>query len=526
MGGAAAGGMVVGLALFLLAHQGLLPCASAVDRGEFPENFLFGTSTSAYQIEGGYLEGNKGLSNWDVFTHKQGTVKDGSNGDSADDHYHRYMEDINLMHSLGVNSYRFSIAWTRILPRGRFGKVNPDGVAFYNAIIDALLQKGMQPFVTIYHFDIPHELDKRYGGWLSSEIQKDFGYFADICFKMFGDRVKFWITINEPNLFTKLSYMYGRYAPGHCSKPFGNCAFGNSSVETYIVGHNIILSHANAVHIYRKKYQVKQGGHIGINVCSRWYEPFHNTTADILAVERVLSFNGPWFLDPLILGEYPLEMRKILGSNLPEFTSKQKKKLQATKLDFIGLNHYTTSYLKDCIFSPCELDPVEGEAQVLTSAERDGIFIGSPIFYSVPYGMEKLVMYYKQRYNNTPIYITENGYAQASNSSMITKDFTNDTGRVDYLQGYLTFLASAIRKGADVRGYFVWSLLDNFEWNSGYTQRFGLYHVDFKTQKRTPKLSAKWYREFLKGSPLRTSLRNGYSHLYTAQSMDHFSSED
>ncbi|CAD6344167.1 unnamed protein product [Miscanthus lutarioriparius] len=326
------------------------------------------------------------------------TVEDGTNGDTADDHYHRYMEDIDLIHSLGVNSYRFSIAWARILPKGRFGHANPDGVAFYNALIDALLQRGIEPFVTISHYDIPYELEKRYGGWLSPKIR---------------------------------------------------------------------------------------------------------------------------FLDPIILGDYPSAMHKILGPNLPEFTSKQKKILQASKLDFIGLNHYSTSYLKDCISSsPCELDPFDGDARISTSTERDGIPIGertgSPYLNTVPYGMEKVVMYYKRRYNNTPMYITENGYAQASNSNMSAKDFTNDTGRVDYLQGYLTFLASAIRKGADVRGYFVWSLLDNFEWNSGYTQRFGLYHVDYKTQKRTPKLSAKWYSEFLKGSPLRTRSQNGNSYKYSA----------
>jgi len=209
------------------------------------------------QIEGAYLEGNRGLSNWDVFAHKPGTIEDGSNGDTADDHYHRYMEDIELMHSLGVNSYRFSIAWTRILPRGRFGHVNPDGVAFYNELIDALLQKGIQPFVTISHYDIPQELETRYGGWLSPEIRKDFGYFAEACFMMFGDRVKFWITFNQPNLFLKFAYMDGWYPPGRCSTPFGNCAFGNSSIEPYIAGHNMILSHANAVSVYRKKYQVQ-----------------------------------------------------------------------------------------------------------------------------------------------------------------------------------------------------------------------------------------------------------------------------
>ncbi|KAK3142090.1 hypothetical protein QOZ80_4BG0342090 [Eleusine coracana subsp. coracana] len=428
-------------------------------------------------------------------------------------------EDIELIHSLGVNSYRFSIAWTRILPRGRFGHINPDGVAFYNALIDALLQKGIEPFVTICHYDIPQELEKRYGGWLSPEIQKDFGYFADACFKMFGDRVKFWTTFNQPNLFIKFSYMDGWYPPGRCSQPFENCAFGNSSIEPYIAGHNMILSHATAVSIYKTRYQGKQCGHIGISMCSRWYEPFQNTTVDISAVARALSFSGPWSLDPIILGDYPSEMRKILGPNLPEFTSKQKKKLQATKLDFIGLNHYTTLYIKDCIFSPCEVDPLDGDARVLSSVVGDdGVLIGeptgSPFFLSVPDGMEQVVMYFKQRYNNTPMYITENGYAQASNSNMTAKDFTNDTRRVDYIRSYLTFLRSAIRKGADVRGYFLWSLLDDFEWTSGYTLRFGLYHVDFETLKRTPKISAKWYRDFLKRSLPRAWLRDDdYSQL-------------
>ncbi|KAL6903511.1 hypothetical protein ACP4OV_004324 [Aristida adscensionis] len=509
--------LVCCLALLLAAHQGLLPRTSAsapaaVSRGQFPRGFVFGTSTSAYQIEGAYLEGNRGLSNWDVFTHKRGTIEDGSNGDTADDHYHRYMEDIESMHSLGVNSYRFSIAWSRILPRGRFGHVNPDGIAFYNTLIDALIQKGIEPFVTISHYDIPQELETRYGGWLSPEIQKDYSYLAEVCFKMFGDRVKYWITFNQPNLSIKFGYMVGWYPPGRCSLPFGKCAVGNSSIEPYIAGHNMILSHANVVSIYRKKYQGKQDGHIGISICTRWYEPFRNTTVDILAVERALSFSGAWFLDPIMHGDYPQEMREILGPNLPEFTLKQKKKLQATKLDFIGLNHYTAVYVKDCIFSPCRVDPMDGDALVVGSAERDdgtliGEATGSPFFYSVPEGMEQVVMYYKQRYNNTPTYITENGYAQASNSSMTAADFTNDTGRVDYISNYLTFLASAIRNGADVRGYFVWSLLDDFEWSSGYTLRFGLYHVDYKTLKRTPKLSAKWYRNFLKGSLLGTRLR-------------------
>uniref|UniRef100_A0A0E0PBI7 4-hydroxy-7-methoxy-3-oxo-3,4-dihydro-2H-1,4-benzoxazin-2-yl glucosidebeta-D-glucosidase n=1 Tax=Oryza rufipogon TaxID=4529 RepID=A0A0E0PBI7_ORYRU len=471
----AAAWLVVLLTVHRLLH---LSGVSAVDRSQFPPDFLFGTSSSAYQARRrnphSTMLHNKSLSELCFFRLKADiwrVTKVSATGMSS----LISKEDIELMHSLGVNSYRFSISWARILPKGRFGDVNPDGVAFYNALIDGLVQKGIQPFVTICHYDIPHELDERYGGWLSPEIQKDFSYFAEVCFKLFGDRIKFWTTFNQPNLSIKFSYMDGFYSPGRCSEPFGKCALGNSSIEPYVAGHNIMLSHANAVSVYRNKYQGKQGGQIGIALSITWYEPFRNTTIDLLAVKRALSFGASWFLDPILLGDYPTEMREVLGQSLPKFTSKQKNRLQSTKLDFIGLNHYTTCYVKDCIFSPCEIDPVNAEARVFSLYERDGVPIG---------------------------------YSQASNSNMTAKDFTNDTGRITYIQGYLTSLASAIRKGADVRGYFVWSLLDDFEWNFGYTLRFGLYHVHYKTLKRTPKLSVDWYRKFLTGSLLRRKFRD------------------
>ncbi|ONK70763.1 uncharacterized protein A4U43_C04F1270, partial [Asparagus officinalis] len=351
--------------------------AAAIDRREFPQAFLFGTSTSAYQIEGAVSEGNKGLSNWDVFSHLPGKIHDGSNGDVADDHYHRYLDDIELMHSLGVNSYRFSLSWSRILPRGRFGEVNPVGIEFYNNLIDALLVKGIQPFVTLSHFDIPQELEDRYGAWLSPQLQEDFGHYAEVCFKAFGDRVKFWTTFNEPNFMVKFGYSVGTYPPGHCSEPYGNCAFGDSSSEPYIAAHNIILSHATAVDIYRKFYQVSQGGSIGLVIQSKWYEPLRNATQDLLAAQRVLSFAVGWFLDPIMFGDYPVEMRRVLGSRLPQFTSEDRRKLQ-NKLDFIGLNQYTAVYVKDCIYSPCVVDTNDGNALVSTSAERNGIPIGYP----------------------------------------------------------------------------------------------------------------------------------------------------
>ncbi|KAJ4759704.1 Beta-glucosidase 6 [Rhynchospora pubera] len=492
-------GFVISLHLFF-------SFVSCLHRDQFPSSFLFGTSTSSYQIEGAYLEDNKGLNNWDVFTHTKGNIMDGTNGDIADDHYHRYMEDIELMQSLGVNSYRFSISWTGILPRGRFGEVNQLGISFYNGLINALLQKGIVPFVTIQHFDVPKELEDRYGSWLSSEIQEDFEYYAEVCFKAFGDRVKHWVTINEPNILVNLGYSIGVYPPGRCSPPYGNCTSGNSKVEPYVAAHNIILSHARAVNVYRKFYQENQGGSIGIVLSSSWFEPLRNITVDQLAVQRALSFETGWFLDPIILGDYPSEMRKILGSNLPVFTSEQRNLLLTTKLDFIGINHYTTVYVKDCILSRCVLNSFEGNGLLATTGEREGKLIGNPTgmpgFYVVPHGMEKVVMNMKERYGNIPMYITENGYAQSSNSNTAIEDLVDDVERVKFMQGHLTYLSSAIRKGADVRGYFVWSLIDNFEWSFGHSLRFGLHHVNYKTQERIPKLSAMWYSAFLRGSAI------------------------
>lgn len=497
---AAAAGMVMLLAALAI----LAPAARGLDRAEFPPGFLFGAATSSYQIEGAYLEDGKGLSNWDVFTHTQSReINDGRNGDVADDHYHRYMEDVEIMHNLGVNSYRFSISWARVLPRGRLGGVNAAAIAFYNRLIAALLEKGIEPFVTLHHFDLPHELETRHGGWLGAGIREEFGYYADVCFKAFGDRVKFWTTLNEPNLFTKFAYMLGQYPPKHCSPPFGTCNSGDSRREPYVAAHNMIMSHAAAVDNYKRNYQATQGGSIGIVIAMKWYEPLTNSTEDILAARRALAFEVDWFLDPIFFGDYPREMREMLSSNLPTFTSEEKRLLQS-KADFIGVNHYTAIYAKDCIASPCNIKSYEGNALVQAVGERDGVAIGRPTafpgYYDVPEGMELIVKYVNQRYENAPVYVTENGFSQFSDNSM--EDLINDVGRVNYLQGYLTCISSAVRRGANVRGYFVWSLMDNFEWGFGFTVRFGLYYVDFETQERTPKMSGKWYRDFLTGSVL------------------------
>ncbi|PWZ04708.1 putative inactive beta-glucosidase 14 [Zea mays] len=412
-----------------------------------------------------------------------------------------------MMHSIGLGSYRFSLSWSRILPKGRFGGVNQAGVKFYNSLINGLLEKGIQPFVTINHYDIPEELQERYNSWLNPEIQEDFTYFAELCFKMFGDRVKHWVTFNEPNLIVKLAYSSGAFPPNRCSEPYGKCDSGNSSTEPYIAAHNMILAHAKTVNIYRNNYKSKQGGFVGISLQLRWYEPLRNITEDHLAVSRALSFDAPWYqliqiLDPFFFGDYPHQMRQILGPNLPKFTEGEKKLLK-NQIDFIGVNHYQTFYVKDCIYSLCDMNAYPSEALVSMSTERNGIPIGKPTpvanTYVVPSSMEKLVMYLKQRYKSIPLYITENGYAQIANISTTAEEIINDTERSTYIRDYLTYLSFAIRKGADVRGYFVWSLMDNFEWISGYTVKYGLCHVNFKSLKRTPKLSAKWYSKFIKG---------------------------
>ncbi|XP_020083622.1 beta-glucosidase 18-like [Ananas comosus] len=500
--------------VFALLLLQLFSLVVGLQRSNFPMHFLFGASTSSYQIEGAYIEGNKSLSNWDVFTHTPGNIQDGSTGDVADDHYHRYMEDIELMQSLGINSYRFSIAWSRVLPRGRFGEVNQLGIEFYDKLINSLLLKGIQPFVTLSHYDIPQELEDRYGAWLNAEIREDFGYFAEVCFEAFGDRVKYWSTFNEPNVMVKKGYMNGKYPPNRCSEPFGNCLSGDSTTEPYIAAHNVILSHATAAEIYKTKYQKKQGGFIGIVMSTTWYEPLREIPEDRLAVQRALSFDAPWFLDPIVYGDYPPEMRQVLGSKLPEFTFEDQKKLQY-KLDFIGVNHYTTLYAKDCLFSPCKVAGSEGHAFTFTTGERNRLPIGTPTamptFYVVPKGIENMIMYIMKRYNNMTMFITENGYAQGGASYTSLNDWLSDKDRVHYLQSYLNSVAIAMRRGADVRGYFIWSLIDNFEWLYGYTLRFGIYHVDYKTQERTPKLSAKWYKEFLAGSDMQLQKTDNFA---------------
>ncbi|XP_024959693.1 beta-glucosidase 18-like [Cynara cardunculus var. scolymus] len=476
-----------------------------IKRSDFPHGFLFGAATSAYQVEGAYLEDAKSLSNWDVFCHSVvGCAEDGDNGDVADDHYHQFTEDIEMMHSLGLKAYRFSISWARILPRGRFGEVNPAGIMFYNKIIDNLILKGIEPFVTIFHNDFPQELEERYGSWLNPEMKEEFVHMAEICFKWFGDRVKYWITINEPNVFTEYAYESGLFPPSRCSEPFGNCVAGNSDVEPLIVMHNLLLAHGMAAKLYHDKFQPKQGGFIGLVMHCYMFEPLTDSELDRNAAKRALAFSIGWSLDPVIFGEYPEEMHEYLGSTLPSFSVDEKNFLK-NSMDFIGINHYSTAYTKDCTNSSCSPTANRAIRGFLDIAlERDGVPIGEPTGIEgltvVPRGMGEIVNYIKIRYNNKPMFITENGYASLDVQGARINELVNDVKRVQFHTAYLASLAKSIREGADVRGYFVWSLMDNYEWLHGYDVKFGLYYVDRKTLSRVPKLSAKWYMNFLKNN--------------------------
>ncbi|KAI9093187.1 hypothetical protein K1719_027201 [Acacia pycnantha] len=338
--------------------------------------------------------------------------------------------------------------------------------------LDNLLLRGIEPFVTIHHHDLPRELEERYGGWLSPLIKRDFVHLAKICFESFGDRVKYWTTINEPNLFIEMAYVRGVYPPGHCSAPFGNCSVGNSDAEPLIAMHNALLSHAIAVHLYRNHFQAKQGGTIGI----------------IANTFMALAFKIAWALDPLVFGDYPIQMRNIVGSQLPRFSSNEKSLIKGS-LDFIGLNHYTTFYVKDCFSSACSLGGDHAIGGFLeTTGFRDGIPIGAstgiPGFFVVPRGMEKTVDYIKTRYHNMPLFITKNGYSAPPKQDAASHDFLQDFDRVKFHNAYLAALLRAIGKGADVRGYFMWSLMDNFEWIHGYGTGFGTFQISEEYRRK------------------------------------------
>ncbi|CAJ2628154.1 unnamed protein product [Trifolium pratense] len=468
-----------------------------LSREVFPKGFVFGVATSAYQVEGMAHKEGRGPSIWDVFIKKPGIVANNGTGDVSVDQYHRYKEDIDLMANLNFDAYRFSISWSRIFPNGT-GKVNWKGVAYYNRLIDYMLEKGITPYANLYHYDLPLALELKYNGLLSRNVVKDFADYADFCFKTFGDRVKNWMTFNEPRVVAALGYDNGFFAPGRCSKEYGNCTAGNSGTEPYIVAHNLILSHASAVQRYREKYQEKQKGRIGILLDFVWYEPLTRSKADNYAAQRARDFHIGWFIHPIVYGEYPKTLQNIVGNRLPKFT-KEEVKIVKGSIDFVGINQYTTYYMYDPHQSKPKVPGYQTDWNAGFAYAKNGVPIGPRAYsywlYNVPWGLYKAIIYIKEHYGNPPVILSENGMDDPGNVTFAKG--LHDTTRINYYKGYLTQLKKTIDDGANVIGYHAWSLLDNFEWRLGYTSRFGIVYVDFKTLKRTPKMSAYWFKQLL-----------------------------
>ncbi|XP_010523945.1 PREDICTED: beta-glucosidase 3-like isoform X2 [Tarenaya hassleriana] len=478
-------------------------CSDVYSRHDFPEGFVFGAGTSAYQWEGAANEDGRMPSIWDTFSHSHKV--DGV--DEACDGYHKYKEDVHLMADMSLDAYKFSISWSRLIPYGR-GPLNPKALQFYKNLINELISHGIEPHVTLNHNDLPQALEDEYGGWLDRKIIKDFTAYADICFSEFGNDVKFWTTINEPNIFVLGGYDSGMQPPGRCSVI---CARGNSSTEPYIATHNILLAHASVARLYKQKY--KQRGSVGISVYGFGVLPFTNSKDDELATQRAKDLLFGWILHPLVYGDYPDGMKGLVGDKLPTFSEDESEHVRGS-LDFIGVVHYTSVYIKHA-------DKPSPFSNLLSEFGVDIIFIGnsSLVEYQVfPWGLEEVLEYLKQTYSNPLIYILENGKPMKHNSSL------HDTARVEYIHGYIGGVLNSVRNGSRIGGYFVWSFMDLYELLSGFEYSFGLYHVNFSDPnlKRSPKYSAHWYSSLLKGMTVSShsimELHRNYSIAYYGHS--------
>jgi beta-glucosidase len=458
---------------------------------KFPDNFTWGTATSSYQVEGAWLEGGKGLSIWDTFVHTPGKIADGSTGDVTCDHYHRYRADVELMAALGLKAYRFSISWPRIQPPGS-GKPNPEGVRFYSDLIDCLLDHGITPWVTLYHWDLPAALQMERDGWLNPALAEQFRDYASICFEQFGDRVKHWITFNEPWVVAILGHGQGVFAPGRVSNE-----------EPYRAAHTMLRAHGLAVEAYRRRFQPSQNGLIGMTNNCDWREPRTDSAPDREAAQRAVEFFLGWFADPLYLGHYPEVMRRYVGERLPRFSADDATRIKGSS-DFFGLNHYTTMYAS----RPGHQGkgPLEVYGNAGLAEDQDVTLTADPSWQMtemgwgvVPWGCRKLLQWISERYNHPEIVITENGCAYPDR---VVEGRVDDAPRIEFISAYLTECLRAIGEGVRLRGYFLWSLMDNFEWASGFTRKFGIHHVDFVTGKRTAKASAAWYSSVIRNNGL------------------------
>jgi beta-glucosidase len=434
------------------------------------EQFLWGAAVSAYQVEGSPLADGAGRSNWHRFSHTPGLVSDGETGDVACDFYRRYRDDVRLMSELGLTAFRFSVSWSRVLPEGR-GRVNAKGLDFYERLVDALLEASIRPVLTLFHWDLPAALDDR-GGWLNPDIADWFAEYGQVLFRALDDRVEMWTTLNEPWVVADGGYLHGKLAPGHANL-----------FEAPIASHNLLRAHAAAVRAYRA-----EGRHrIGLVVNLEPKYPASQKPDDLAATARADAYMNRQYLDPVFFGRYPEEMREIFGEAWPDFPPAEIEALRE-KIDFLGVNYYTRSVTRnDPSARPVRARPVPQKRRTYTET-------GWEVY---PSGLSDILLRVRERYGDIPLYVTENG-AAFYDPPTLEGSTLEDPLRVDYLRQHLRAAARALEQGVDLRGYFVWSLLDNFEWNHGYSKRFGIVHVDYETQRRTPKASARFYAEVIR----------------------------
>ncbi|MFT7776363.1 GH1 family beta-glucosidase [Roseateles sp.] len=443
----------------------------APTRKQFPADFLWGVSTSSFQIEGAGREDGKGESIWDRFCSEPGRIRDGSNGLVACDHYHRWPQDLDLAKQLGVNAYRFSIAWPRILPRGR-GAVNEAGLAFYDRLVDGMLERGMDPWATLYHWDLPQVLQAQ-GGWISRDTVTAFLEYTDLVTRRLGDRVKHWITHNEPWCSCIMGYWEGVHAPG-----------GTSLADAMQACHHVLLSHGQAVSVIRKNSPDAQ---VGITLSLHPIAAASDSVADQAALKRHDGLRNRWFLDPLFGRGYPEDTLALLGAAAPRVQPGDLDTI-ATPTDFLGVNYYFPEMVAD--------DPSASHGPMRAKlVDRPGVERTGFGWEVSPQGLVDLLTRIQRDYAPAAIQLTENG--STFEDVLTPEGRVHDAQRLSYLQRHLAALHRAMEVGVPVKGYFAWSLLDNFEWAEGYLRRFGLAYVDYATQQRTLKDSGLWYGRFL-----------------------------
>jgi beta-glucosidase len=445
-------------------------CVNAPEHSQasIRKDFVWGASTSSYQIEGAAAADGRGLSIWDVFSHQSGAVANGDTGDVACDHYHRWPEDVALMREMGLKAYRFSTAWPRILPEGT-GKPNEAGLAFYDRLIDRLLKSGIEPWICLYHWDLPQALQER-GGWENRDIRNWYSDYVSIVAHRYGDRVRRFATFNEPSVFSLFGYLFGWQAPGI------------RDLAAYLkVIHNVNLSHGAAVDVLRGTvHRASIGAIHNLQPCVA----LHDTEADRQAA---LMLDNCWnraFPESQLLGTYP----ELLSGLLEPYIQVGDMASICRPVDWFGINHYSPIYARAEPKAPLGLAWADAPKDAAKTQ------IGWPV---KPEAFKAVLLNAHQTFR-LPIYVLENGCGETDKPD--ASGHVDDRNRIEYLTRYVSAMREAIAEGADVRGYFVWSLLDNFEWGSGYSQRFGLVHVDYATQKRTPKASAGWYKNLIKTS--------------------------